>query len=471
MKIAAPDPVPAVKDRSFPGANSVLILLLLINILNYIDRYILAAVMGPIKKTYFGQTGDAGAVGSNLLAAAIHWSEERLGFTPEDALLGLLGTAFMLTYMVSAPVFARIAERKSRWGIVGLGVILWSLASGASGLAGAFFVLLLMRCFVGIGEAAYGPVAPTMISDLFPVKTRGRMLAWFYVALPVGSALGYVLGGLVAGSNIGDWGVGLIGARIENWRWAFLLVTLPGIALGVVSFFMRDPPRGLSDLGRASRPAAVPWRDYWILVRTPSYVLCTLGQTAMTFAIGGIAFWMPYYFEIRPGAPVNSTVILGAITAIAGLGATILGGMAGDKLRDRFPGSYFLVSGVAMLIGFPIFLGVLRAPFPYAIWLLFFLACFCLFFNTGPTNAILANVTHPSMRAIGFALNIFVIHALGDVVSPVVIGFLNDWYGDMNKSFFVIGLMFLAAGVFWLMGTRYLQRDTELAPTRLRNPA
>jgi MFS family permease len=191
----------------------------------------------------------------------------------------------------------------------------------------------------------------------------------------------------------------------------------------------------------------------------------------MTFAIGGIAFWMPYYFEIRPGAPVNSTVILGAITAIAGLGATILGGMAGDKLRDRFPGSYFLVSGVAMLIGFPIFLGVLRAPFPYAIWLLFFLACFCLFFNTGPTNAILANVTHPSMRAIGFALNIFVIHALGDVVSPVVIGFLNDWYGDMNKSFFVIGLMFLAAGVFWLMGTRYLQRDTELAPTRKRSPA
>jgi len=309
-----------------------------------------------------------------------------------------------------------------------------------------------------------------MISDLFPVAVRGRVLAWFYVAIPVGSALGYVLGGLVANSNIGTWGAGLIGSKLESWRWAFPIVTLPGIALGLMSFFMREPPRGLSDLNRASTPAAVPWRDYGILLRTPSYVLCTLGQTAMTFAIGGIAFWMPYYLENKPGAPANTTIILGAITATSGLAATILGGMAADKLRPRIPGSYFLVSGVAMITGFPLFLAALNASFPHAIWLLIFLASFCLFFNTGPTNAILANVTHPSMRAVGFALNIFVIHALGDVISPVIIGFLNDRYGDMNRSFFVIGLMFLAAGLFWLLGTRYLQRDTELAPTRLRNP-
>jgi MFS family permease len=140
-----------------------------------------------------------------------------------------------------------------------------------------------------------------------------------------------------------------------------------------------------------------------------------------------------------------------------------LGGMAGDKLRSRFPSSYFLVSGMAMLAGFPLFLAALHAPFPWAIWILIFLSCFCLFFNTGPTNTILANVTPPSMRAIGFALNIFVIHALGDVISPVIVGFLNDWYGDMNKSFFIVGCMFLVAGICWLMGTRYLQRDTERA--------
>jgi MFS family permease len=306
-----------------------------------------------------------------------------------------------------------------------------------------------------------------MISDLFPIQTRGRVLAWFYVATPVGSALGYVLGGWIAHSGIGSWGASLVLAGSESWRWAFFLVTLPGIALGLRSFFMREPPRGALDLGRSLKSAAVPWRDYWVLMRTPSYILCTLGMAAMTFAMGGIAFWMPYYLESRPGAPANSTIIFGAITAAAGLSATLLGGIAGDRLRARFPSSYFLVSGIAMIIGFPIFLAAMRAAFPWAMWLLIFLACFCLFFNTGPTNTILANVTHPSMRAAGFAFNILVIHALGDVVAPVVVGFLNDYYGDMHRSFVAVGLMFLASGVLWLIGTRYLQRDTELASTRL----
>jgi MFS family permease len=197
-------------------------------------------------------------------------------------------------------------------------------------------------------------------------------------------------------------------------------------------------------------------------------VLCTLGMAAMTFAMGGIAFWMPYYLETRPGAPpyARATLIFGAITAVAGLTSTLAGGIVGDKLRKRFPGSYFLVSGIAMFSGFPIFIGVLHVSFPW-LWILIFLTCFCLFFNTGPTNTILANVTHPSMRATAFALNIFVIHALGDVISPVVIGLLNDYFHDMNKAFLAVGLMFLAAGGLWLAGVKFLARDTALATTRL----
>jgi MFS transporter, Spinster family, sphingosine-1-phosphate transporter len=467
MKPANPDTVraPDPGDVALPGARSALALLFLINLFNYIDRQVLSAMVSPIKKTFFNQHGSA-AAGGDFLAAIINWLQGRLGFKPEDALLGLLGTAFMLSYMIGAPVFARLAESKSRWRLVAWGVILWSLASGASGLAQTFIVLLFTRCFVGIGEAAYGPVAPAMISDMFPLKSRGRVMACFYVAIPVGSALGYVLGGWIANSEIGNWSASLIGVGRESWRWAFILVTLPGILLGLSSFMRGHPAAGFSS-SQSSRPAAVPFRDYWILLRTPSYVLCNLGQTAMTFAIGGIAFWMPYYLETRPGAPKNSTIIFGAITAAAGLSATLLGGMAGDKLRSRFPGSYFLVSGIAMIIGFPIFLAALKAPFPWIVWVLVFLACFCLFFNTGPTNTILANVTHPSIRAAGFAFNIFIVHALGDVSSPVIIGLLNDRYGDMNKSFLLVGLMFLAAGIFWLIGIPFLQRDTAMASVRL----
>ena len=453
----------ATRERPFPGARSALLLLLFINLFNYIDRQVLAAVVDPIKDSLFGP----GVKVSGTLVALQDWCRSYLGFKPELALIGVLSMAFMVTYMVGAPLFGRLAERHSRWTLIGIGVVLWSLASGASGVAATFFALLLTRCFVGIGEAAYGPVAPALICDFYSIKIRGQVLAWFYMAIPVGSALGYVIGGAVARSSIGDLGARWFGIHAESWRWAFYLVVIPGLVLGVSSFFMREPPRGQADLVTATKPATVHWRDYLILLRTPSYVLCTLGMAAMTFAIGGIAFWMPYFLRHKAGASGPVEVIFGGVTCVAGLVGTLLGGWVGDKLRARIPGSYFLVSGIAMLIGFPFMLLMLRAPFP-TIWYLTFGTCFCLFFNTGPTNTILANVTHPSLRATAYALNIFVIHALGDVISPVIIGIISD-RTDMNHAFIVVGLMFLVAGVLWLAGIKFLKRDTELAPMRLGN--
>ena len=463
--------LPGQAGHALPGARAALVLLLLINLFNYVDRYVLAAAVPFIKKTFFPPGAAAGGLGGNesSMQAMLDWCQHHFGFTPKNALIGVLATAFMVVYMIGAPVFGRLAERRSRWALIGIGVILWSRASGASGLAATFGMLLLTRCFVGIGEAAYGPVAPTIISDLYPVKVRGQVLAWFYMAIPVGTALGYMLGDVVAKSSIGGWGSRVFGGQPESWRWAFYLVVVPGLVLGVWSFFMREPPRGQADLAGPVSSHQASWRDALVLLRTPSYVLCTLGMAAMTFAMGGIAFWMPDYLETCRGIKGNPTTVFGAITVASGLAATLLGGMAGDKLRTRFPGSYFLVSGGAMLLGFPFFLAVLKAPLPWT-WVFIFLTCFCLFFNTGPTNTILANVTHPSIRATGFALSIFVIHALGDVISPVIIGILNDRYHDMNKAFLVVGAMFPVSGLLWLCGMRYLERDTTLAPTKLTTP-
>jgi MFS family permease len=289
------------------------------------------------------------------------------------------------------------------------------------------------------------------------------------MAIPVGSALGYVLGGAVAGSPIGERGSALLGIHAESWRWAFFLVVPPGLLLGACAFFMKDSARGRANGVADAPPRRIGWRDYRVLLRTPSWVLCTLGMTAMTFAIGGIAFWMPYYLSRRPGAPASATIVFGAITCIAGLAATLLGGIAGDRLRPRFPGSYFLVSGAAMIAGFPFMLLTLSAPFP-TIWIWLFVTCFCLFFNTGPTNTVLANVSPPSIRAAGFALNILVIHAFGDVLSPVVIGVVSD-RSSMHQAFVLVGAMFVLGGALWLWGARYLARDTALAPTRLARPA
>src|SRR5262249_13231373 len=149
--------------------------------------------------------------------------------------------------------------------------------------------------------------------------------------------------------------------------------------------------------------------------RTPSYIYCTLGMTAMTFALGGIAFWMPAYLQEYKNLGEQSGTLFGIIVVLTGLSATLLGGIAGDRLKPRFSGSYFLVSGMAMLLGFPFVLLFLFTPFPLA-WVPLTFAVFCLFFNTGPTNTILANVTHPSIRASAFAINIFIIHLFGDVI-------------------------------------------------------
>jgi MFS family permease len=357
----------------------------------------------------------------------------------------------------------------SRWILVGIGVILWSLASGASGLDWGgnlvlgYWLLFLTRCFVGIGEAVYGPVAPTVISDLYPVKSRGRVMSIFYIAIPVGGALGYAFGGQIASSTLF--------ADHQSWRWAFYLVVPPGLLLGILCFLMRDPGIGAHDqLHEPARKAT--WNDYLTLFRTPSYVLNTLGMAGMTFAIGGLAFWMARYLEYRKVEPlfgaIEPVTAFGGITVLAGLFATILGGLAGDALRNRVKGSYFFVSGIAMLLGFPMILLMIYTDFPYA-WIFIFLAVFCLFFNTGPTNTILANVTHPSVRATGFAINILIIHILGDVPSPPLMGLIAG-FTNLDVSFIVVSVAVLVGGVLWLWGMHHLERDTEMAPKRLGAP-
>jgi len=443
------------QDGNSSRATIALTLLVLINLFNYIDRQVLAAVESSMEETFFPE--------SEYPRDPV--TKQRLDKTIEGK-MGSLNTAFMVSYMLIAPLFGFLADRMPRWMLVGIGVIAWSLATGATGLAGTFVLLFLTRCLVGVGEAAYGPVAPTVISDMYPVEERGSKMAIFYVAIPVGSALGYVIGGLVA-KETGDW------------RWAFYVVVPPGILLGLWCFFMTDPPRGAADVGAVDRTAS--WNDYLTVLKTPSYLLTTLGMTAMTFAMGGMAFWMPRFGVQRQETPgmtpqeieslkAEVNLWFGGIVVVSGLAATVLGGIAGDKLKERIPGAYFLVSAIAMGLAFPFILAAIWTPFPMA-WIFIFLACFCLFFNTGPTNTILANVTHPSIRASAFALNILIIHALGDAISPPIIGLINGYTGDMTVGFVTVSVMCLVASLLWFMGMNYLEADTAAAPARIGPPA
>jgi MFS family permease len=439
-------PARAAAHAVAPGAWTALVLLLFINMFNYIDRQVLAAVVSPIRKEFFPQGGDLA-----------------------DFWMGLLSTAFMVAFMTLSPLFGLLADRVSRWKLMALGVAVWSLASGASGLAPTFAILFWTRAAVGVGEAAYGPAAPAVLSDLFPERRRGFILSLFYVAIPVGSAAGYILGGVMDAAF--------------GWRAAFYAVVAPGLVLAALCLLMREPRRGQADAPSA-KPHAARWGDYLLMLRTPSYVLCVLGYTAATFAVGGVGYWMPRYIQDYRSAetdPKWANIVFGGVVVLAGLLATLAGGWAGDKLRGRVPGSYFLVSGVGMLLAVPFVLGILFVPFPWA-WAFVFLVVFWLFFNTGPINTIPANVTPPAVRASAYALLILVIHLFGDAFSPPIIGLAagqahawgaarpGGWWSDFlaardgwDFSFCLVTGMVVLSAALWLWGVRYLDRDTRRA--------
>lgn len=355
---------------------------------------------------------------------------------------GSLATVFLISYMVLSPLFGWLSDRYSRWKIIAFGAGLWSLATSGSGWAPVFAILVASRILVGAGEAAYGPAAPTIIADMFPKERRGMVLAWFFAAIPFGSAIGYLFGGTVGGAF--------------GWRTPFHWAAIPGVILAVVCLFMKE----YRPASHATEPKA-SWADYKGLIRIPSYVYNVAAQTAMTFAIGGMSFWAPNYFfnDRKAGDLAEVNLIFGGITAVAGLGATLFGGWLADRLAKRHSGAYFLVSGGGILLAFPCTLAMLYAPFPLA-WVLCFFAVFFLFFNIGPANTAIANVTAPAVRASAFAVNIFVIHTLGDAISPPLIGAIGDKW-SLTVGFVVVSFAMLVAGLLWLFGAKYLEPDSE----------
>jgi len=390
-----------------------------VNLLNYIDRQILYAVFPPI--------------------------QAELGLS--DTQLGLLASAFMWVYLCTAPVFGLLADRWSRPRLMALGVGIWSLATAFSGIVRNHAQLVYGRAAVGIGEASYGSIAPAMLSDVFAPEQRGRALAFFSMAIPVGSALGYLLGGLLE--------------RWMGWRASFLIVALPGLSLAWYVSQVPDVGRQapVVAVGSAGGGAAPRIKDYTLLLRTPSYVLNCLAMTAMTFAVGGLAAWVPTYLtRVRGMGLAQANLIFGVLTLVSGVGGTMAGGWIGDRLLPRVRSAYFLVSGVGLVLSVPCAAAVILVEDRSWVLVAIFLAEVFIFLNTGPLNAIIANVSRAEVRATAYAANIFVIHALGDAVSPTVVGVMSDRVG-LALAFWVAPAALALAACFCFWGMRYLSAD------------
>jgi len=394
------------------SANAILMLLLGVNLLNYIDRQVIYAVFPLIKQD--------------------------LGLS--DTSLGLLGSAFMVCYMLSAPLFGMIGDRFRRTRVAAGALAAWSLATLGAGLSAGYRSLLLARTLVGVGEAAFGTISPGLVADSFERQRRGRVLSYFFLAIPVGSALGYLLGGLL-GQHFG-------------WRAAFLMVGVPGLALTLPLWRLAEPGRNGDDDGGG--PAARGWGG---LFANRSFVITTLAMAAMTFALGGLAQWLPTFLFRMHGLDVGrANTIFGAITVVAGIGGTLAGGRLGDYFQQRSPAGYLNVSGWGFLIGVPAAAWALMTPSLPLCLAAMFVAEFFLFLNTGPLNTVIVNVTRPGIRAFAFSVNIFFIHALGDAVSPAILGRLSD-LSDLRSALLITPAAILLAGLLCFIGGRFIQND------------
>jgi MFS family permease len=310
-------------------------------------------------------------------------------------------------------------------------------------LSGIAIALCLVRALVGVGESSYSTITPTLIADYFPPLRRATALGIFQAAIPMGFALGYVIGGILA--------------HFFGWRVAFMVVGLPGMIAALVVWRLNEPVRGASDVTTVHSEESVPaqstsdgresWLSiYWRILNTRDWLLSTLGYTSLTFVLGAFATWASLMLiEDKHLSDTAAPVALGVTVLIAGAAGTFGGGWIADRFAARRPNGYFLVCAASSLLGIVPAIMALAFHQPLFFMPAIFLTIVFLFSNNAPFHAILVNSVPPTIRASAMALNIVTIHVLGDVISRAGVGVLSDALG--TGSFALLGGLARSLGI------------------------
>ena len=405
----------------------ILALLTGLNLFNYLDRMIVVAVSPKIQK--------------------------ELGFSNAETFWVI--SVFMFGYFLTSPIFGWLGDRFPRKGLIAAGVLVWSIATALSGLAGTLVVMLLTRVAVGVGEASYATLSPTIIDDIAPPAAKSRWLAIFYVAIPVGSALGFLFGGFVE-------------ARY-GWRAAFFIGGGPGILLALLTLLIQEPERTVI---KGAKGGA---RAYLELARTPPYVSTVAGYIAQTFALGGFVACAPRFLYSKLCLDLEtSNFIFGGVTCVTGLLGTAIGGFLTDRLPGDRTRACLKVCAWSSFVAAPLALFSLFMPSPLSFFVVLGLCELALFISVSPTNAAVLNSVPASLRATAMAASIFAIHLLGDIISPPMIGVVADAFGDkpercvgapgMQAGMYMLPAAIVLAAIFWWRGG-------YAKPSEARDPA
>jgi MFS transporter, Spinster family, sphingosine-1-phosphate transporter len=395
---------------SASAALGTLILLVGLNLLNYIDRYILPGAQPLIQREY-------------------GWSDQQMG---------ALTTAMFFTYMFVAPATGWLGDRFSRKPLIIAGAVLWSLATLATAWVSDYWTLYLRHALVGVGEATFGIFAPAVLADFYPERERNRVLSIFYTAIPVGAALGYLAGGQLGSM----WG----------WRRPFFLCAIPGLVIAALyGWIGREPVRGSSDHLQATRNRATVRG----LFTNPAFLTATFGLAALTFAMGGISTWVPTFLHRFAGLSVaGASQTVGAITVVDGIAGTVIGGWVAQRWLRSDHRALYLLSFWSVALTLPFGALVFFGPPHWAVPALL-AAEFFLFLNTGPLNAAIVNSVSAPVRATAVSINLFCIHAFGDTFSPQIIGAISDRTRNLRLGLGVTLASLIVSCIILRIGSRY----------------
>ncbi len=396
-----------------------------LNLLNYLDRYVMSAVLTPMQKELHLSDGDGGWIAS----------------------------AFMLGYFISAPLFGYLGDRFPRKYLMLGGVLVWSAATACSGLAGSFAELFAIRIFVGFGEACFVTMGPSWISDLFATPGRNTAITIFYVAVPVGSAIGFTIGGLFAQQG--------------DWRHAFIYAGLPGILFALSLLLLREPRRGESDglEGKGIEPPRAKALEVLGLLRNGRYQLLVWGYTAQTFSIGAFGIWGPTFLNRVHGLSLGSaSTIFGMMLAGAGLVATLLGGLVATYLHKRTPAGYVWVMAASLVAALPVCFFALTVGNTTLSLIGLGASMFFLFLPSGPITSEILEIVPVHLRASGVALATFMIHLFGDWSSPTIVGHVSDWTHSLQKGVLILPLVLMIGAILWSLLIRLTSKPILVVP-------
>lgn len=402
----------------------MVILLFFLYMFNYIDRMVVTSVF-PFIKAEWGLS---------------------------DTELGGLGSAVYISLLVSALPVSILADRWSRRKSIAMMTVLWSAATAACALTRSYIQIFTARVFIGLGEAGFAPAGTAMIAAAFPREKQALMMGFWNASIPIGSAIGVILGGFIA-VHFG-------------WRYVFGIVALPGLLLAVLAYRLKDYKTvGLGtgdDIAGSIRKFGLGSiaKDF---LKTPSLIAAYFGFAGNTFVTTAMLIWLPTYLNRTYGLPMDVAGLRAGLIMFCGLAGAPLGGYLADLWYRRhkasrmwFPAISSATSAAILFVSLYFFRGGLQ----FASFLLLGIS-FMAFIPA--TSAVTQDVVHPGLRATSFSMCVITQHIFGSMLGPVVVGMISDVYG-IEKALLVLPLSQIIASVVFLLGAPYYTRDLARAP-------